>query len=121
MGLYDLPGLTEVEWRSIDSPWVSPSDAVLFAEYEGLPVRFLPRHGCGHHLSPEAINYRANIDALKRAEVTELVSVSACGSLQKALPPGSLVFVDQFIDRTCGRTSSFFGKGLWRMSRWPIP
>jgi 5'-methylthioadenosine phosphorylase len=111
-GLYDLPGLTEVEWRSIDSPWGSPSDAVLFAEYEGLPVRFLPRHGRGHRLSPDAINYRANIDALKRAGVTDLVSVSACGSLQEALPPGSLVLVDQFIDRTRGRASSFFGKGL---------
>lgn len=111
-GLYDLPGLTEVDWRRFDSPWGSPSDAVLFAEYEGLPVRFLPRHGRGHRLSPDSINYRANIDVLKRAGVTDLVSVSACGSLQEALPPGTLVLVDQFIDRTRGRPSSFFGEGL---------
>ena len=111
-GLYDLPGLTGVEWRPVDSPWGSPSDELLFADYEGLPIRFLPRHGRGHRLSPDAINYRANIDALKRAGVTDLVSVSACGSLQEALSPGTLVFVDQFIDRTRGRASSFFGEGL---------
>lgn len=111
-GLYDLSGLTNVEWRPIASPWGSPSDAVLFAEYDGLPVRFLPRHGRGHRLSPGAIDYRANIDVLKRAGVTDLVSVSACGSLQEALPPGSLVLVDQFIDRTRGRAASFFGAGL---------
>lgn len=111
-GLYDLPGLTGVEWRTVESPWGTPSDAVLFAEYEDLPVRFLPRHGRGHSLSPDAINYRANIDALKRAGVTDLVSVSACGSLQEALPPGMLVLVDQFIDRTRGRASSFFGDEL---------
>ena len=111
-GLYDLPGLADAEWRTIDSPWGHPSDAVLFADYDGLPVRFLPRHGRGHRLSPDAIDYRANIDVLKRAGVTDLVSVSACGSLQEALPPGSLVLVDQFIDRTRGRASSFFGAGL---------
>ena len=111
-GLYDLEGLTSVEWRTATSPWGPPSDAVLFAEYEGLPIRFLPRHGRGHRLSPDAINYRANIDALNRAGVTDLVSVSACGSLQEALPPSTLVLVDQFIDRTRGRASSFFGEGL---------
>ena len=111
-GLYELPGLASIEWRDIDTPWGLPSDKLLFAEYQGLPVRFLPRHGRGHRLSPDAINYRANIDVLKRAGVTDLVSVSACGSLQEALPPGSLVLVDQFIDRTRGRASSFFGEGL---------
>ena len=111
-GLYDLPGLTSVRWETVASPWGEPSDAVLFAELNALPVRFLPRHGRGHRLSPGAINYRANIDVLKRAGVTDLVSVSACGSLQEALAPGALVLVDQFVDRTVARASSFFGEGL---------
>lgn len=111
-GLYDLPGLSDCHWQTVASPWGSPSDDVLFAEYEGLPVRFLPRHGRGHRVSPGSINYRANIDALKRAGVTDLISVSACGSLQEAHPPGTLMLVDQFIDRTVGRASSFFGTGM---------
>lgn len=111
-GLYDLPGLADVEWRKVSSPWGEASDDILFADFAGLPVRFLPRHGRGHRLSPGAINYRANIDALKRAGVTDLVSISACGSLREDLAPGSLVLVDQFVDRTVGRPASFFGEGM---------
>lgn len=111
-GLYDLPNLKNPRWTKVDSPWGEPSDEILFAEVDGLPVRFLPRHGRGHHRSPTGINYRANIDALKRAGVTDLVSVSACGSLREDLPPGKFVIVDQFIDRTFAREKSFFGNGL---------
>jgi 5'-methylthioadenosine phosphorylase len=111
-GLYDLPGLSRVEWRTVESPWGEASDDILFAELEGLPVRFLPRHGRGHRLAPGEINYRANIDALKRSGVTDVLSVSACGSLREGLPPGTLVLVDQFIDRTVDRAQSFFGNGL---------
>jgi 5'-methylthioadenosine phosphorylase len=111
-GLYDLPGLEKAEWRRVASPWGEPSDQILFAELSGLPLRFLPRHGRGHRLSPSGINYRANIDAMKRAGVTDLVSVSACGSLKEELPPGHFVLVDQFIDRTFAREKSFFGNGL---------
>ncbi len=111
-GLYDLPGLTNPNWISVPSPWGTPSDAILFAELDGLPLRFLPRHGRGHHLAPSGIDYRANIDALKRAGVTDLVSLSACGSLDEALAPGHFVLVDQFIDRTFAREKSFFGNGL---------
>jgi 5'-methylthioadenosine phosphorylase len=111
-GLYDLPGLEKAEWRQIGSPWGEPSDAILFAELGGLPLRFLPRHGRGHRLSPTHIDYRANIDALKRAGVTDLVSVSAVGSLKEELRPGDFVLVDQFIDRTFARAKSFFGAGV---------
>jgi 5'-methylthioadenosine phosphorylase len=111
-GLYDLPGIEGCEWRAVASPWGDPSDEILFAELDGLPLRFLPRHGRGHRLPPTEINYRANIDALKRAGVTDLVSVSACGSLREDLPPGSFVLVDQFVDRTVARPRSFFGDGL---------
>ena len=111
-GLYDLPGLQKAEWRKVESPWGAPSDDILFAELDGLPMRFLPRHGRGHRLSPSGINYRANIDALKRVGVTDLVSVSACGSLKEDYPPGHFVLVDQFIDRTFAREKSFFENGL---------
>jgi 5'-methylthioadenosine phosphorylase len=111
-GLYELPGLEKAEWRRIESPWGEPSDAILFAELHGLPLRFLPRHGRGHRLSPSHIDYRANIDALKRAGVTDLVSVSAVGSLKEELRPGDFVLVDQFIDRTFARAKSFFGAGV---------
>jgi 5'-methylthioadenosine phosphorylase len=111
-GLYDLPGLNNVEWRTVESPWGEVSDDVLFAEFEGLPVRFLPRHGRGHRLAPGGINYRANIDALKRSGVTDVLSVSACGSLRENLRPGTLVLVDQFVDRTVNRAQSFFSNGL---------
>jgi len=110
-GLYELPGLRKVFWQEVPSPWGTPSDAVLFAELDGLPIRFLPRHGRGHKLPPSAINFRANIDALKRAGVTDLISMSACGSLREQYAPGHFVLVDQFIDRTCVRERSFFGPG----------
>jgi 5'-methylthioadenosine phosphorylase len=111
-GLYDLPGLRKPEWRRMESPWGEPSDDLLFAEMNGLPLRFLPRHGRGHRLSPTHINYRANLDVLKRAGVTDLVSVSAVGSLKEELAPGDFVLVDQFIDRTFAREKSFFGEGV---------
>jgi len=110
-GFYDLPGMTNAEWRPTESPWGKPSDDVLFAEIDGLPVRFLPRHGRGHKVPPSAINFRANIDVMKRAGVTDLLSISACGSLKEELPPGHFVVVDQFIDRTFAREKSFFGAG----------
>jgi 5'-methylthioadenosine phosphorylase len=111
-GLYDIPGLARAEWRPVASPWGRVSDDILFAEIDGRPLRFLPRHGRGHRTSPTHIGYRANIDALKRAGVTDLVSVSAVGSLKEELPPGTFVLVDQFIDRTFAREKSFFGPGL---------
>jgi 5'-methylthioadenosine phosphorylase len=111
-GVYDLPGLQNVREERIASPWGEPSGALRIGEIEGLPVVFLPRHDKGHRLSPSDINYRANIDILKRAGVTDLVSLSACGSFKEAMPPGTFVLVDQFVDRTHKRESSFFGKGL---------
>jgi 5'-methylthioadenosine phosphorylase len=111
-GFYNLPALTDAHWEHVDSPFGKPSDDVLFAEIDGLPLRFLPRHGRGHKVPPSAINYRANIDAMKRAGVTDLVSVSACGSLKQQFAPGHFVLVDQFIDRTFAREKSFFGPGL---------
>ncbi len=110
-GLYDLPAFEKPRWETVTSPWGPPSDQILFTEVSGLPIRFLPRHGRGHRISPSAINYRANIDAMKRAGVTDLVSVSACGSLKEEYPPGHFVLVDQFIDRTFAREKSFFGTG----------
>ena len=111
-GLYDLPGLENPRWETVASPWGEPSDQILFAEIAGLPVRFLPRHGRGHRHSPTDINYRANVDCMKRAGVTDLVSISACGSFKEELAPGVFVLVDQFIDRTFARAKSFFGSGL---------
>jgi 5'-methylthioadenosine phosphorylase len=111
-GIYDLPGLTNVREQRIASPWGEPSAPLLIGEIAGLPVVFLSRHDKGHRLSPSDINYRANIDVLKRAGVTDLVSLSACGSFKEELPPGAFVLVDQFVDRTHKRESSFFGKGL---------
>jgi 5'-methylthioadenosine phosphorylase len=110
-GIYDLPGLTNVVEEVIASPWGEPSAALRIGEMAGLSVVFLPRHDKGHRLSPSDINYRANIDVLKRAGVTDLISLSACGSFKEELPPGSFVLVDQFVDRTHKRESSFFGKG----------
>jgi 5'-methylthioadenosine phosphorylase len=110
-GLYSMPALKHGRWETVASPWGAPSDQVLFADIDGLPLRFLPRHGRGHKISPSAINFRANIDVLKRAGVTDLVSISACGSLKEGLPPGHFVIVDQFIDRTFAREKSFFGPG----------
>lgn len=111
-GLYQIDGMTGAEWRKVDSPWGEPSDEMLFGELEGCKLVFLPRHGRGHRLSPTDINYRANIDALKRAGVTEVISVSACGSFREEMAPGDFVIVDQFIDRTVNREKSFFGVGL---------
>src|ERR1700740_2189682 len=110
-GIYDLPGLEKVKSRRIKSPWGEPSAALRVGEIAGLPVVFLSRHDAGHRLSPSDINYRANIDVLKRAGVTDLISLSACGSFKEELPPGTFVLVDQFVDRTHKRESSFFGKG----------
>src|SRR6187399_2521231 len=111
-GIYDLPGLEDVREEAIASPWGEPSAALTRGVIAGLPIVFLPRHGKGHVLSPSDINYRANIDVLKRVGVTDLVSLSACGSFKEDLPPGSFVLVDQFVDRTYKRESSFFGRGL---------
>ncbi len=110
-GFYSLPGLEGARWERINGPWGEASDEVLFAELNGLPVRFLPRHGRGHAIPPSEINYRANVDAMKRAGVTDLVSISAVGSLKKKYEPGEFVLPDQFIDRTFARTKSFFGTG----------
>lgn len=110
-GVYDLPGLTDLREEAVDTPWGEPSDTLRLGTLAGREVVFLPRHGRGHRLSPSTINYRANIDALKRMGVTDLVSVSACGSYRAELYPGLFVLVDQFVDRTHGRSSSFFGDG----------
>jgi len=111
-GVYDIDGLEKAEWRQVESPWGQTSDEMLFGRLQGVEVVFLPRHGRGHTYSPSGINYRANIDALKRSGVTDILSVSACGSFREALAPGTFVIVDQFIDRTFAREKSFFGNGL---------
>jgi 5'-methylthioadenosine phosphorylase len=110
-GVYDIEGLQNAEWRKVDSPFGAPSDALLFGELNGVKMVFLPRHGRGHTLSPSTVNYRANIDALKRAGVTDVISVSACGSFREDMAPGDFVIIDQFIDRTFAREKSFFGAG----------
>jgi len=110
-GLYDLPGLENKREAAVTSPWGEPSSPVHMGEIAGLPIAFIPRHGPGHRQSPSSINYRANIDALKRVGVTDLISVSACGSFREEFPPGTFVLVDQFIDRTFAREKSFFGPG----------
>ena len=111
-GVYDIDGLENSRWERVKSPWGEPSDALLFGSYAGVDMVFLPRHGRGHIQTPSSINYRANIDALKRSGVTDVISVSACGSLKEELPPGTFVIVDQFIDRTFAREKSFFGPGF---------
>ena len=110
-GLYDLDGLENPEWVSVSTPWGAPSDDILFAEMNGVRLRFLPRHGRGHAISPSDVNYRANVDALKRSGCTDILSISAVGSLQEAYAPGDFVMVNQFIDRTFKREKSFFGEG----------
>jgi 5'-methylthioadenosine phosphorylase len=110
-GLYDIADLEEREWRRVETPWGSPSDDLMFGRLHGLRCVFLPRHGRGHPLPPSDLNYRANIDALKRVGVTDIISLSAVGSLQEELPPGHFVVIDQFIDRTFAREKSFFGPG----------
>ncbi len=111
-GVYDISGLEGARWERVSSPWGDPSDDILFGTLEGVEMRFLPRHGRGHVHSPTSINYRANIDALKRAGCTDVISVSACGSLREDLPPGYFVLADQFVDRTYDREKSFFGRGF---------
>jgi 5'-methylthioadenosine phosphorylase len=111
-GLYRIDGMTGVEWRRVDSAFGAPSDELCFGEIDGARVVFLPRHGRGHRIPPGEINFRANIDALKRAGVTDIVSISAVGSFKEELPPGRFVLVNQFIDRTHARATSFFGTGL---------
>ena len=110
-GLYDIDGLEDKEWRAVSTPWGEPSDQLLHGRLAGVRCVFLPRHGRGHKLSPSHLNYRANIDALKRAGVTDILSLSAVGSLKEELPPGHFVIVDQFIDRSFAREKSFFGDG----------
>jgi 5'-methylthioadenosine phosphorylase len=110
-GVYDFPGLKNARRETVDTPWGPPSDALLFGEIGDVRAVFLPRHGRGHRLSPSGINYRANIDAMKRAGVTDLISVSACGSFRTQYFPGLFLLVDQFIDRTTKRENSFFGEG----------
>jgi 5'-methylthioadenosine phosphorylase len=111
-GVYDIDGLTGKRWVKVETPFGAPSDELLFGDLNGQAMVFLPRHGRGHRIAPGEINFRANIDALKRSGVTDLISVSAVGSLREELPPGTFVIVDQFIDRTFARNKSFFGTGL---------
>lgn len=110
-GLYAIDGLEDAVWTTVESPWGEPSDQVLVGRIDGVKMCFLPRHGRGHRLSPSTINYRANIDALKRLGVTDIFSISACGSFHEDMAPGDFVVVDQFIDRTFAREKSFFGTG----------
>ena len=111
-GVYDIDGLESVRWKAVDSPFGRPSDELLFGQLAGVDLVFLPRHGRGHPLSPTDINFRANIDVLKRVGVTDIISVSAVGSFKEELAPGTFVIVDQFIDRTFERRKTFFGEGL---------
>ena len=111
-GLYELDELTNRRWTEVETPWGAPSDAILTGELHGVEMAFLPRHGRGHVVPPGALNARANIAALKQLGCTDLLSISAVGSLQEALPPGTFVAVDQYIDRTVARPSSFFGPGI---------
>ena len=107
-GLYELDGASESKWETIETPWGSPSDQILTLKFDDQEVCFLPRHGRGHVISPSNINFRANIDALKQKGVTDIISISAVGSLKEQLPPGKFVLIDQFIDRTFARVKTFF-------------
>ena len=111
-GVYEIEGLENTRWEEVETPFGQPSDAILVGELAGLPMAFLPRHGRGHRLPPTEVNYRANIDALKRLGVTDILSLSAVGSLREDLEPGTFVLVDQFIDRTIAREKTFFAPGL---------
>ena len=111
-GLYEIEGLETAETLNIETPWGAPSDHLVRGSIGDVEFVFLPRHGRGHRLSPTTVPYRANIDALKRAGCTDILSISACGSLQEAYAPGDFVMVDQFIDRTFAREKSFFGPGM---------
>ena len=110
-GIYDIDGLVDAKWTDVETPWGAPSDQVLTGTLNGVDMVFLPRHGRGHVYSPTTVPYRANIDALKRLGVTDVISVSACGSFRDEMAPGDFVVVDQFIDRTFAREKSFFGTG----------
>jgi 5'-methylthioadenosine phosphorylase len=111
-GLYAIDALEDPQWIHVATPWGEPSDELLIGRIAGVKFVFLPRHGRGHRLSPSGVNYRANVDALKRAGCTDLVAISAVGSLREELPPGQFVMVDQFVDRTLAREKSFFGNGM---------
>ncbi|MBW8841344.1 MAG: S-methyl-5'-thioadenosine phosphorylase [Sphingomonadales bacterium] len=111
-GLYAIDGLEDAEWRRVDTPWGQPSDELLFGRIGAVNLVFLPRHGRGHAIPPSELNFRANVDALKRSGVTDILAISSIGSLEEDLPPGHFVVVDQFIDRTVHRASSFFGTGM---------
>ena len=111
-GLYDLPGLTDTRWVTVDTPWGAPSDQIFLGRLGDAQLAFLPRHGRGHRIPPSEVNYRANIAALKDVGATDVLSLSAVGGLRADLPPGHFVIVDQFIDRTFAREKSFFGTGL---------
>ena len=111
-GLYEIDALEEAQWIAVDTPWGKPSDELLIGRLEGVKFVFLPRHGRGHVIPPSSVNARANVDALKRAGCTDILAISAIGSLRQALEPGHFVIVDQFIDRTVDRASSFFEPGL---------
>ena len=110
-GIYEIAGLQDARWQDVTSPWGTPSDQILSGRLDGVAMAFLPRHGRGHVHSPTSVPYRANIDALKRLGVTDIISVSAVGSFREAMAPGDFVIVDQFIDRTFAREKSFFGTG----------
>ena len=110
-GIYEIDGLEDATWVEVDTPWGAPSDAILTGRLDGVGMAFLPRHGRGHVHTPSSVPYRANIDALKRIGVTDVVAVSACGSFRDEMEPGHFVIVDQFIDRTIAREKSFFGPG----------
>ncbi|KPU84546.1 5'-methylthioadenosine phosphorylase [Marinosulfonomonas sp. PRT-SC04] len=110
-GVYDISGLQDATWQAVNSPWGKPSDDILTGTLDGVKMAFLPRHGRGHVHSPSTVPYRANIDALKRLGVTDVISVSACGSFREDMAPGDFVIIDQFIDRTFAREKSFFGTG----------
>jgi len=110
-GLYEIEGLEDAKWITVETPWGDPSDQIFTGTLNGVKMAFLPRHGRGHVQSPSSINYRANIDALKRIGVTDVISISACGSFREEMKPGDFVIVDQFIDRTIAREKSFFGAG----------
>ena len=110
-GIYDIDGLQDADWVTVETPWGAPSDQVLTGTLDGVAMVFLPRHGRGHVHTPTSVPYRANIDALKRLGCTDVISVSACGSFREEMAPGDFVIVDQFIDRTMAREKSFFGPG----------
>jgi 5'-methylthioadenosine phosphorylase len=110
-GVYEIEGMADAQWVSVETPWGDPSDQILTGTLGDVPMAFLPRHGRGHMHTPTSVPYRANIDALKRLGVTDVISVSACGSFRHEMAPGDFVIVDQFIDRTFGREKSFFGPG----------